>query len=203
MATRKIKHRFDGYLPVVVDVETTGVEMHRNGILEIALSLVDYNDEGRLVVTGEDFWHVEPFEGAIIDAKAMAVNKIDQHHPFRFAKPECEVLTDFFAMIARAVAATRCRRAVLVGHNAHFDLNCIMTAAKRCKMKDLPLHAFTCLDTATIGGIFYGKTVLAKALKQAGIEFSKDEAHSAVYDTQKTAELFCKVINSLHAQTDS
>lgn len=193
--TLKIKSRFDGFLPVVVDVETTGVDMHKHGLLEIAAVLVDYNESGLLAPTESDFWHVKPFKDAIIDPKAMAVNQIDHTHPFRLARDEKEALNEFFTFIDKAVKATQCRRAILVGHNAHFDLNFIITAAKRCNLSNIPLHAFSCLDTATLGGLIYGKTVLAKAIKKAGIHFNKNEAHSAVYDAQKTAELFCKIIN--------
>jgi len=192
---KSIKSRFDGFLPVVIDVETTGVDMTKHGLLEVALVTVDFDDRGQLVPVSKDFWHIEPFEGAEIDPKAMAVNQIDHNHPFRFAKPEHIVLTEFFNAIEQAVKQTGCRRAVLVGHNAHFDLNFILTAAKRCKITKTPLHSFTCIDTATLGAIFYGKTVLAKALKSAKIAFDKNQAHSAVYDTEKTAELFCKIIN--------
>ena len=55
------------------------------------------------------------------------------------------------------------------------------------------------MDTATIAGVFFGKTVLAKALRVAGIEFDKNEAHSALYDTMKTAELFCQAVNQVPA----
>ena len=125
----------------------------------------------------------------------MAVNQIDHTHPFRFAKHESDALKEFFAVISNAVKKMGCRRAVLVGHNAHFDLNFILAAARRCQIHQTPLHSFTCIDTATLGAVFYGKTVLAKALSQAKICFDKDEAHSAVYDAEKTAELFCKIIN--------
>lgn len=194
-STKSIKSRFDGFLPVVVDVETTGVDMTKNGLLEIALVTVDYDTQGQLAPVSKDFWHIEPFEGAEIDPKAMAVNQIDHTHPFRFAKPEEQALTEFFEAITQAVKSTGCRRAVLVGHNAHFDLNFILAAAKRCKINKTPLHSFTCIDTATLGAIFYGKTVLAKAIRCAKIDFDKNKAHSAVYDTEKTAELFCKIIN--------
>jgi len=197
-SNKQIKYRFDGFLPVIIDVETTGVDFNRHGLLEIAAVLVDYNNDGQLVPTTTDFWHINPFEKAVIDPKAMAVNQIDHTHPFRFAKDEALALTEFFNFISNAVKETHCRRAVLVGHNAHFDLNFIIAAAKRCNLSNIPLHGFTCIDTATLGGVFYGKTVLAKALKKAQIKFNKEEAHSAVYDAEKTAELFCKIINKIN-----
>lgn len=195
-----IKKRFDGYLPVVVDIETTGVDYNKHGILEIAAVLVDYDDTGMLTPTEKDLWHVEPFDGAIIDPEATKVHQIDHTHPFRLAKSEALALKEFFAFLEAAVKTQHCRRAVLVGHNAHFDLNFILAAARRCKIKDNPLHSFTCLDTATLGGLLFGKTVLAKALKSAGIIFDKNEAHSAMYDAEKTAALFCQIVNSVTTQ---
>lgn len=197
---KKIKNRFDGFLPVVIDVETTGVDLNKHGILEIAAVLVNYDENNKLVLGAKELWHIEPFANAVIDPKAMAVNQIDHTHPFRFAKEESVALTELFNFIAEAVKATQCRRAILVGHNAHFDLNFILTAAKRCDIPKVPLHAFTCLDTATLGGLAYGKTVLAKAIRQAGIEFDKKAAHSALYDAEKTAELFCQIVNEADAK---
>ncbi len=194
---QQIRKRFDGYLPVVVDLETTGVNCLQNGILEIAVAIVDYNHENLLSVQEVDHWHVNPFEGAIIDPEALKINQIDIDHPFRFAKEESIALTEFFDFVAKQVKKFQCRRAVLVGHNAHFDLNFIQAAIARCKIQNSPFHSFTCLDTATLAGLAYGKTVLAKALRVAKIDFDKDKAHSAVYDTEKTAELFCKIVNEL------
>ena len=197
---KKIKNRFDGFLPVVIDVETTGVDLNKHGILEIAAVLVDYNESNQLTPGNSELWHIEPFDDAEIDPKAMAVNQIDHTHPFRFAKQETEALNELFSFITKAVRATNCRRAILVGHNAHFDLNFIIAAAKRCNITKIPLHAFSCLDTATLGGLAYGKTVLAKAIRKAGIEFDKSAAHSALYDAEKTAELFCRIVNEATSQ---
>ena len=197
--TKNIKTRFDGYLPVVIDIETTGVDHQKNGLLELAVILLDYNDEGLLVTTKSDHWHITPFEGAVIDPEALKITGIDPEHPFRFAIDEHKALTELCNFVQTAVKQHACRRAVLVGHNAHFDLNFILSAIKRCKIKNNPFHAFTCLDTATLGGLAFKKTVLAKALKVAGIKFDKDAAHSALYDTEKTAELFCKIINEFDA----
>ena len=36
---------------------------------------------------------------------------------------------------------------------------------------------------------------MKKACETAGIEFNDREAHSAEYDTRKTAELFCDMVN--------
>lgn len=191
----EIKKRFDGYLPVVVDVETSGVDHTKHALLEIAAIWVNYNDDGLLVPQEPFSTHVVAFEGAAFDPKAMAINNIDPDHPFRFALPESEVLAELFEYVQKALKVTQCRRAVLVGHNAHFDLGFLNAAIARCQLKSSPFHRFTCFDTATLGGLAVGKTVLAKALAAAKIPFNEKEAHSAVYDTLKTTELFCQIVN--------
>ncbi len=193
-----MKSRFDGYLPVVVDVETSGVVAEKNALLEVAAIAIQYNDAGQLQPKSDSYsTHVVPFEGAVIDEKAMQINGIDPYHPFRFALSEEEALKGLFAYVDSALKETGCRRALLVGHNAHFDLGFVRAAMKRCRITKSPFHDFTVFDTATIAGVFFGKTILAKALKEAAIEFDRNEAHSALYDTQKTAELFCQALNSL------
>ncbi len=197
---KQIKKRFDGYLPVIVDVETSGVDPIKNALLEVAAAYVDYDAEGKLVVQEETYTtHVNPFEGARIEEEALKINNIDPYHPFRFAIDEDKAIAELFDYVTKALKATGCRRALLVGHNAHFDLSFVNAAMKRSKIKRSPFHAFTVIDTATIGGVFFGKTILAKALKQAAITFDKSEAHAALYDTLKTAELFCQAVNSLPA----
>lgn len=190
-----IKKRFDGYLPIVIDIETSGVDAQKNAILEIAAVSLDYNDHNLLRPIGDFACHVTPFEGARIDPEALEITGIDPFHPFRFDISEKDALIQLFDFAEQALKKTDCRRAVLVGHNAHFDLSFILSAAKRCKLKATPFHAFTVFDTATLSGLFFGKTVLAKALRAARIGFNKDEAHSAIYDAKQTAELFCYMIN--------
>ena len=195
MASPVIKKRFDGYLPVVVDLETSGVDAQKNAILEIAALTVNYNEHGLLAPSGEFACHVTPFEGARLDDDALKITGIDPFHPFRFDIVEMDALTQLFEFVRQALKATGCRRAVLTGHNAHFDLSFILAAAKRCKLKETPFHAFTVFDTASLGGLMFGKTVLAKALFAARLGFNKDEAHSAIYDAAKTAALFCHIVN--------
>lgn len=197
-----IKKRFDGYLPVVIDVETTGVNPMKNGLLEIAAIATLYNDNNELSGSETTFsTHIIPFEGCTIDQAALKVNGIDPYHPFRFPITEQEAISGLFEYVKTALKQSECRRAVLVGHNAHFDLSFINAAIKRCGLsKDNPFHAFTCFDTATLAGLALGKTILAKALKEAKIEFNTKEAHSATYDTAKTTELFCQIINQFDQQ---
>ncbi len=192
----EIRHRFDGFMPVVIDLETSGCQSETDGLLELAAILINYNENGRLETREMYACHIEPFPGARIDPKAMAVNGIDPGHPFRFAIDESQALLELFSFVHKALKATGCRRAILTGQNAHFDLGFLQAAIRRCDLKKKsPFHSFSCFDTATLGGFIYGKTVLAKALNAARIPFDHNEAHSAIYDAQRTADLFCKILN--------
>ena len=191
-----LAQRFAGNMPVVIDVETGGVDHTTDALLEVGVVFVDFDENNQLMPTTFDSFHVKPFAGAHISQQALAINRIDPDHPFRLARSENEIMKEFFALIRQVQQKVGCHRSVLVGHNAHFDLGFIRAAAKRCGIEQSPLHSFTCYDTATLGALGYGQSVLAKALKAAGIPFNKHEAHSALYDAQRTAELFCKIVNT-------
>lgn len=190
-----MSQRFRGYLPVVVDVETAGFNAQTDALLEIAAVTLRLDEEG-LIHPAEAFaHHVQPFEGANLDPKALAFNGIDPHNPLRMALPEKEALVSLFTPIRAAVKASGCKRAILVGHNAFFDLGFLNAAVERCEYKRNPFHPFSTFDTVTLSGLAYGQTVLAKTAVAAGMEWDAAQAHGALYDTQKTAELFCKIVN--------
>lgn len=188
--------RFRGFLPVVVDVETGGFNPKTDALLEIAISLIKLDDNGVVHCDPPIGFHIEPFHGANIDEKALEFNKIKPFHPFRFAVAEKEALNSLFKTIRQEMKQVRCHRAVLIGHNPGFDLSFLQAAVKRTGINNNPFHPFTTFDTATLSALAFGQTVLARALKVAGIEFNEKEAHSALYDTGRTAELFCKIVNS-------
>lgn len=191
----QISERFRGFLPVVVDVETAGFDCHSHALLEIAAVPITMNGSGK-VIPGETIdCHVEPFEGAQLDPRALEFTGIDPYHPFRMAKPEAEALELIFEPIAELIRLEQCSRAILVGHNPFFDLGFIKAAAKRQGFKKMPFHQFSTFDTATLGGLAFGQTVLARAARAAGIKWDNQEAHSAVYDAERTAELFCNIVN--------
>jgi len=188
-------NRFRGFLPVVIDVETGGFNCKTDALLEIAAVLLEMDDEG-LISRGETIrYHVKPFEGANLEPASLAVNGIDPHHPLRPAIDERDALQRVFREVRRAVRENRCSRAVLVGHNAHFDLGFLNEAVARSSIKRNPFHPFSCFDTATACGIAFGQTVLARAVIAAGLEWDESQAHSASYDAEVTADVFCEVVN--------
>ena len=190
-----MSRRFRGFLPVVVDVETGGFDARTDALLEIAAVLLEMQDGGQ-ITRGETFrYHVEAFEGANIDPAALEVNRIDPDHPLRPALPEKEALQRIFREIRRALRIHGCNRAILVGHNSFFDLNFVNAAVARTEIKRNPFHPFSSFDTATLSGVAVGQTVLARAVEAAGLVWDKERAHSAAYDAEITADLFCRIVN--------
>ena len=187
--------RFRGFLPVVVDVETGGFNAATDALLEIAAVLVDMTPAGELKRGETHRYHVTPFEGANLEPAALAVNGIDPHHPLRPAIDERDALQRIFREVRRAVRDGGCKRAVLVGHNAFFDLQFLNAAVARADVKRNPFHPFSSFDTATLAGVAYGQTVLARAVQCAGYEWDVASAHSAAYDAERTADLFCRICN--------
>jgi len=190
-----INDRFRGYLPVIIDIETAGFDAKKNPVLEIAAVIVEYDDQENLVITEDYSANVIPFEGSILDPAALKFTGIDPYHPFRMSVTEKEALAKLFKPIKLAVKRNNCTRAILVGHNPNFDINFMNAAIERSKVKRSPFHPFSTFDTATLGGLMYKQTVLAKIGKAADMQWDNEQAHSALYDAKQTAEIFCKIVN--------
>jgi len=195
----QIHKRFRGFLPVVIDIETSGVNPQENALLEICAVFLSMDETGQLHRKDFCFDHILPFEGAVLDRKSLEFNQIDPFQPLRFAVDEKTALDRLFSQVRKTLRNAKCQRAVLVGHNAWFDLNFLKAATKRCQLES-PFQSFTCFDTATLAGLYFGETVLAKAVEAAGLSFDSTEAHSAIYDAKITADLFCSIINDWQAK---
>lgn len=202
-AATQMRDRFRGFLPVVVDVETGGFNAATDALLEIAAVLIEIDAEGRLVRGATHRQHVKPFEGGRLDPASLAVNGIDPYHPLRIASTESDALGAIFGEVRRAVREQECTRAILVGHNASFDLGFLNAAVARAGIRRNPFHPFSSFDTATLAGVAFGQTVLSRALQAAGFGWDSGEAHSAAYDAERTAELFCVVCNQFRPLYDA
>jgi ribonuclease T len=187
--------RFRGYLPVVIDIETAGFNPKKNALLEIAAVIVELNSDCELHITEHYTTHVVPFKNSELDEAALKFNGIDPYHPFRMAIDEKDALELIFTPIKAAIKRNNCTKAILVGHNPAFDIAFLNAAIHRTQVKKSPFHPFSTFDTATLGGLAYQQTVLAKIAKTAGMDWDSEKAHSALYDAEKTAELFCKIVN--------
>jgi ribonuclease T len=196
-AAALMARRFRGYLPVAIDVETGGFHATTDALLEIAVVLIDMDGDGLLRRGATHNFHVQPFAGARLDPAALSITGIDPYHPLRPALPERDALQRVFREIRHAVRAYGCRRAILVGHNAAFDLGFLNAAVARADVKRNPFHPFSCFDTATLAGAALGQTVLAKAITVAGLEWDAGSAHNARYDAERSADIFCLVCNRL------
>lgn len=192
-----LKNRFRGYLPVIIDVETAGLNAQTDALLEIAAITVKMDENGYLVPDQKCHYHIQPFEGANINQDSLKFNGIDIDNPLRGAVPENIAIPEMFKMVRKAMKDQGCQRAVIVAHNAAFDQGFLQAASKRINAKRDPFHPFAMFDTATLAGFMYGQTVLVKACQMANIAFDGKQAHSALYDTEKTTELFCTMVNRL------
>ncbi len=188
-------NRFRGYLPVIIDIETAGFNAKKNPLLEIAAIIVEPDSEGLLQITETHASNVIPFKGSELDEAALKFTGIDPYHPFRMSIDEKDALAKIFKPVKAAVKRNECTRAILVGHNPAFDINFLNAAIERTKIKRSPFHPFSSFDTATLGGLIYGQTVLAKIAKAAELEWDNEKAHSAIYDAEQTAKLFCMMVN--------
>jgi ribonuclease T len=196
----KFAQRFRGYFPVVIDVETAGFNSQTDALLELAASVLHLDeDTDNLSIDETIQFNIEPFEGANLEQKALEFTGIDPTNPLRGAVDEDEALKVLFKMVRKKMKAAGCQRAIIVAHNAAFDLGFLNAATQRCNIKRSPFHSFVSFDTTTLAGLALGQTVLAKACIAAKIDFNNSEAHSALYDTEKTAELFCHIVNKWQA----
>lgn len=191
----RICDRFRGFLPVVIDIETGGFNSKTDAILEIAACILCMDDFGRLKIAETISAEIEPFQGARIDPRSLEFTGIDLDDPLRNPISEKEALRNIFLPVRAELRATSCQRAILVGHNPSFDLSFLNAAIERTDYKRNPFHPFSSFDTATLGGLAFGQTVLARAVQAAAIDWDESAAHSAEYDTIKTAELFCTIVN--------
>ncbi|VFP77700.1 ribonuclease T [Buchnera aphidicola] len=190
-----IKNRFRGFYPVVIDIESAGFHAKTDALLEIAIVTLKMNTLGWLQIDDTLHFHIKPFKGSIIQAESVAFNKIDPFNPLRGAVSEKSALASIFKLVKKKISLNCCKKGILVAHNANFDHNFLMAAAKRIGVIKNPFHPFTTFDTAALSGLIFGQTVLAKACQMAGIPFDTTQAHSALYDTIQTAHLFCELVN--------
>ncbi|MGD0959648.1 MAG: ribonuclease T [Methylomonas sp.] len=190
-----LSKRFRGYLPVIIDIETAGFNFKKNPLLEIAAIIVETDERDLLQITEKHHCNIIPFKNSELDEAALKFTGIDPFHPFRMSIEEKDALAKLFSPIRAAVKRNHCKRAILVGHNPSFDLNFLNAAVERTKLKKNPFHPFSSFDTATLGGLIFGQTVLAKIAEAAGLAWDNNRAHSALYDAEQTAELFCIIVN--------
>jgi ribonuclease T len=198
-AATPMARRFRGFLPVIIDVETGGFISATDALLEVAAIFVRFNAAGDLEPAASHRYLVKPFPGSRLDPASLQVTGIDPYHPLRPALDEADALRALFQEIRKEVKEQGCSRAILVGHNSSFDLQFLNAAVERTGVKRNPFHPFSTFDTVTLGGIAFGQTVLGRAVVAAGFEWHDEQAHSALYDAEMTAKLFCTAVNRFRA----
>lgn len=202
MSDTRISTRFRGFLPVVIDVETGGFDKEKDALLEVAAVLINFDADGLLAPVETLHYHVKPFTGSNIDPKSLKITGIDPFHPLRPAQEETQVAEKLFGAIRAYQKQQECRRSILVGHNAPFDLGFIHALAERTGYPRNPFHPFSVLDTVSLGALAYGQTVLARIAQMAGLEYDSERAHGARYDAELTAAIMCRIVNLWAEQTN-
>ncbi|QCI26698.1 ribonuclease T [Buchnera aphidicola (Thelaxes californica)] len=192
-----LNQRFRSFYPVIIDIETAGFNPKKHALLEIAAITLRMDKLGWIYKEKTIHFHIQPFIGSLINKNALTFNKIDPFNPLRGAISEIQALKKIFQLIHQGIKETKCSKAIIVAHNAMFDYNFLMAAIERTNIESNPFHPFATFDTASLSGLILGQTVLSKACKKAGLNFDNSQAHSALYDTTQTANLFCELVNRL------
>lgn len=195
----ELKERFRNYFPVIIDVETAGFNAQTDALLEIGAVTIRMDEDGIMHPDQEFHYHVTPFAGANIEQAALDFNGIKLDCALRGAISESEAMKALCKGISKSQKAADCQRSVIVAHNASFDMGFINAALARTKVKRPPFHPFVSFDTTSLAALTLGQTVLIKACEAAEIPFDQQQAHGALYDAQRTAELFCFMMNRYHS----
>lgn len=190
----ELNERFRSFLPVVVDLETGGTQADIHALLELSITLLDW-EEDRLILKQSMTWEITPHPETEVTEKSLEVTQINLDDPERNAESEDHVLREAFRLIRREIRSAGCTRAMLTAHNAHFDHGFIMAAAKRNNINRNPFHPFTVMDTASLCGVTVGHTVLNEAAKRLDIHYEREYAHSSAYDADIAAKVFCAIVN--------
>ena len=191
----RMKARFRGFLPVVVDLETGGFDKDVHALLQVGAASLHWMDD-ELGIEELATWNVTPHPATRVEAASLELTGIDLEDPGRQALSEEVVVRELFRFARRAMRRHSCQRALLTGHNAHFDHGFVLSAANRNGVKRSPFHPFTVVDTASLAAVAYGHTVLREACQRAGLGFEGARAHAAAYDVEATARLFCAIVNA-------
>lgn len=194
-APKTIKERFRGFLPVIVDIETSGFNPEKAAILQVGMMFVTMDDQGMLHPDELLRAEIRPFPGAQIEEANIRFIGLDPFDESRGLEEESIALPRLFKAVAKRIKREGCKKAILVGHNGSFDLTFLNAAAARFNFKRMPFHPFSVLDTASLSALVYGHTVLALSCAAARIEFEEDKAHDAGYDTMMECKLFCALVN--------
>ncbi len=190
----RFNERFRGFLPVVIDVETGGVNPTQHALLELSLVLLEWEAD-QLKLASVHAWEITPHPATIVTEESIKFTQINPNDTARHSVAEEHAIRESFRLVRRAVKEAKCQRALLTGHNAHFDHQFVFNAARRNKVGRNPFHPFTVLDTASLSALALGHTVLSEAVKRLGMNFDENAAHTARYDAQMTASVLCEIVN--------
>ena len=169
---------------VVFDTETTGLDPARDEICQLgAIRIV----KGRVIETEVFDTLVHP--GRPIPAASTAVHRITDAMVAE-AAPVAQVLARFH---------TFARDAILVAHNAPFDMSFLRRREAEMGVTfDQPIF-----DTVLCSAVLFGQSAehtLDALCARLGIEIAEDDRHSALGDARATAQAMAAMIPMLEGQ---
>lgn len=198
-AKQLMEERFDGYYPIVIDIETGGLDKNSHPILQIGAVALSFNKEGKMIPYSECKINLHPTRDTTCHPHSLAIHGINPYDLQRKAVAPALALTALCKFVRQAQRAHGCRRSLIVGHNVSFDAQFIHTYIEKYKVKRSPFHPFVNFDTTSIAGLLTGSTKLLEAVQRLGITYDSEQAHDALYDAYITAQLFCKSTNLLQS----
>ena len=190
--TLPMQNRFRGFMPVVIDVECGGFIPYRCTVGNCR-SVVGDSGDGSLAAWGNWRYHVQPFPAPTSNGvtRCDGLSILFTRYAQRFQRRSAHAIVQ---EISQAMKDNDCTRAILVGHNACFDLNFLNAAVARTEIKRNPFHPFSSFDTATLAGVAFGQTGYRSRFKRPESLGIRTNAFGA-YDAQQTADCFARSAN--------
>lgn len=175
-----------------IDLETTGTDPDRHGIVQIAGQIRVGDKEEKFKI------RARAFKDDVIDADAIAANGLN---PQEGCNPHT-AYAELIGVLSRYVDKFNKRdKFFFIGFNAKFDNEFLRKFFEKCGDKFFgSWFWFPYIDLMTISlvpllsrrpGMENFK--LATVCRTLGVPFDLEKAHDAEYDIQKTAELFDKL----------
>ncbi len=188
----KICKLFNNFLPIVIDIETSGFDFKKNAILEVALVIIETNKNNKFKIKNKINYQIKPFRESKININNLSFIKIIPSSILRFSISEYEFIDNIYKLTQNN------KKILFIGHNIFFDISFVKELIKRTNYNKTIMHDFIFIDTASISSIIYKESSLTKILTKAKINFKYNLLHSAIYDAEKTVELLCKILNDIN-----
>jgi DNA polymerase-3 subunit epsilon len=179
-----------------VDLETCGLDSVKNGIVEIGMIIETPRSHK------EHHFFLRPFPKDVVDLKALEINRMTKEEIAKFSDPVA-VYREISTILSLYVNKyNRADKFIFIGYNAVFDYDFMRAFFNKCGDKYFGSFVhYPPLDVMQLALLKLVKTrhempnfKLGTVASECGIVINEEEAHGAMYDIQKTRELFYKLM---------